>query len=868
MPSRWDQVEEILGAVLVASEPERAATIARLCGNDEDLRHEVESLLAAHGASEGFLATSATSFAAPYLRDTVPTDGPHQAGTRLGPYRLIEQIGRGGMGSVWRAERCDGEFEQRVALKLIRGGIDTDDVVARFRRERQILARLEHPNIARLLDGGVGPDGRPFLVMELVDGLPITSHCDDRQLTIEERLRLFIVACRAVGFAHRNLVVHRDIKPSNVLVSEGGELKLLDFGIARLLDEESPDGRTGVTRRLLTPEYASPEQAGGAAVTTASDIYQLGILLYELLTGRRPHGAESPATAPVRRPSSVIRETDPAAGRPVLLTPERLRSRLRGDLDSIALRALREEPELRYPTAEALAEDVERHLGHLPLRFGGGTTAYRLRKFIRRHRLGVAMAGASLALSIMLVGVDLVRVRRQRDLAQHEADKAVETAQLMSRFLRGWSPDASDRGEVSARKLLGAAVTRAERELRTRPEMLGATLSILGDFHTTLGEWMRADSLLTRAGEIQESLGSGADGDRAATLIRQSRLDRERGRYQDAERAARAGIHLHLAGHGPDHPETLRAIRELGAVFTAWKKPAEAETQLRGVLEHLDSTAASSPFGLEVAGELGYALLSQGKTDQAVAILRPTLQELRALFGEVDASTLAATRMLASALRDRGDLVEAESLYRAALRIARTLYGEEHSETQSALFVLALLLERRNQLEEAETLARKSIALGDRLYGPAHYNQWYGYGHLGAIRLDRGDTGDAERLLRRARTGMIDAGATRDPDGGDVLNRLAWLLVRRGTTDADRIYREATEFDDSRPKDAPDFVTDGVHFLAAAALQQGDSTRAIATYRRALKVYLIQLPPDHPYRTDAVAGLAAALGRRIGASQH
>jgi tetratricopeptide (TPR) repeat protein len=830
MPDRWRAVEAALDAALQARPEERPALLERLCGDDADLRREVESLLAAHADAEGFLATSAESFAAPIVVAAAAREPNDRPGQIVGRYRLLEAIGRGGMGIVWLAERADGQFEQKVALKLIKRGMDSAEILARFLRERQILARLEHPNIARLLDGGVSEDGRPYFVMELVAGRAITDSCNARGLTSEERLRLIGVVARALGHAHRNLVVHRDIKPSNVLVDEHGEIKLLDFGIAKLLGDEGDSTAMTGTGRFMTPEYASPEQSAGAQVTTASDVYQLGALLHELLTGRRPNTS---GTTPSGR-------------------------RLKGDLATITARALREEPDRRYPSADDLAEDVERHLAHRPIRFGGDRFSYRAAKFVRRHRLGVTGAAALIVLTIGFVGFDAARVRRERDRARHEADKATEIAQLMSRFLQGWSPDASDRGEVSAKKMLGDAALRAGRELRDQPEMLGATLSLLGDFHTTMGEWRAADTLLARALAIQERVYDRPSADLAATLARRGRLYRFTGPHGEAVTTLEKALALHRELFGPRHPETLRVQRELAFEFRGWKKHQDSERLLRPILAAMDPAARdSSPFALETASDLGYALYSQGKYDEAIAILRPTLAHERAIFGNLHASTLATIRALGSALRDQGDLVEAEALYREALRIARALYGDEHTETGGALFVLALVLTRKGELEEAESLAREGLAFLERLHGKQHFSIWYSYGFLGAVRLDRGDAVEAEQLLRQALQQSRRVAPEGDPDQGDVLNRLAYILVRRGAADADAVYREAVAFDAARPADQPDFVTDGIHFLAAAEQRKGDRKAAEEDYRRALRLYERQLPPDHPYRVAASRGLQA-----------
>ena len=869
-PERWQAVESALEAALQVRTDERPALLQRLCGDDEELRREVNSLLAAHAASDAFLTTSAESFASPFLVAAAarePSDAPEAL---IGRYRLIEEIGRGGMGRVWLASRADGQFDQKVALKLVKRGMDTDEILARFLRERQILARLEHPNIARLLDGGVSEDGRPYFVMEHIVGRPITEYCDERRLSIDDRLRLFAVAARAVTFAHRNLVVHRDIKPSNVLVDETGTIKLLDFGIAKLLGDDDGDG-TGTATRLMTPEYASPEQVAGMRVTTSSDVFQLGVLLYELLAGRRPNVDEQSASALTRRPSTVIRHafTLTRAGTTQSMTPagvsekrgtttDRLHRRLRGDLDTIVLRTLRDEPERRYPSALDLAEDIERHLAHLPIRFGSDLVSYRLAKFVRRHRLTVTMSTVLIAITVATTAYGVFRVSQERDRARYEADKAIEVSQLMARFLQGWSPDASDRGEVSTRTLLADAVLRAERELTGRPDMLGATLSALGDFHTTIGAWATADSLLSRAQAIQAPLENRAATDLAATLSRKGRLYRLTGKHVQAEAALRQALAIDRVQYGARHLETLRVLRELASLYREQQRFGEAEPLLRQVLGGLaNDSVMLSPFALEATAELGYTIYQLGRFSEAEAILQPTLDRQRELFGEFNVATLNTMRSLGSAIRDQGRLDEAEQLYRDALRVSRALYGEEHVETEATTFILALALERKYDLLAAEALARSDLALVQQLFGPDNYRLLSRRILLASIRLERGDLAEAERLLRQVRRESLVYSPQGGPDDGDALNRLAFLLITRRASDAEQAYRAAVSFDDARPPGQADFVSDGLHYLAWCEHQMGDLAAAEHDYQRALTVYEKYLPDGHPYRRAATQGLAA-----------
>ena len=418
---RWQRVSPILEAALELPPAARAAYLNESCGGDTELRRNVEELLAAEASAGSFLSEGALERGAPLVAELAggaPALPPTPATGRLvGVYRLVAELGEGGMGTVHLAERVDGHFEQRVAIKLLKQGLADDDAKRRFLQERQILARLDHPGIARLIDGGVTAEGTPFFVMERVEGRPVTNYCDEQGFGIEQRLRVFLEICDAVQYAHGSRVVHRDIKPSNILVDAAGRVKLLDFGIAKLLAAGSGSSPLEATRtfvRAMTPEYAAPEQVRNEPVTPATDVYSLGVLLYELLTGQRPYQVGRGALSEMER---AILEQEPL--RPSARTgtspgptgtggARETRRRLRGDLDRIVLKALEKAPERRYPTAQALAADIRRHLDGLPITARGDNALYRARKFLRRHRAGVAAAAISVAAVLVAVVAILV----------------------------------------------------------------------------------------------------------------------------------------------------------------------------------------------------------------------------------------------------------------------------------------------------------------------------------------------------------------------------------------------------------------------------------------------------------------------------
>ncbi|HSR42665.1 MAG TPA: serine/threonine-protein kinase, partial [Longimicrobiales bacterium] len=495
---RRTTVEEIFDAALELPEASRDAFLDEACRGDDELRDEVEDLLAAHRRAEGILDRGPGRVAADLL-DLAGGTGPDLPGDRtVGPYRVVDELGRGGMGVVYLAERSDGHFRRRVALKVIPGR-ETPGLRARMVAERQILASLDHPNIAGLLDGGVTDDGRPFLVMEYVAGLPVDVYCDRMRLSVRERLELFVTIARAVEHAHRNLVVHRDLKPSNILVNSDGEVKLLDFGIAKLLNPALVGVEAPVTlhdTRLLTPQFASPEQLRGEVLTTASDVYSLGLILYRLLTGVPPFPVADPSITAIlsavlagdpERPSvQALRDREIVHGdgskRELSAesraterhtVPRRLARTLKGDLDAIALKALRPEPARRYGSAEALAQDLERFLAGEPVQARKGSRIYRLGKLVRRHR---AVAGAGVTAVVTLaVGGGVAAwqagvARQERDEAQLARVQAEEVSDFLMELFRIGDPLSGDGGAVTARDLVGRGLQRADA-LAGQPEV-------------------------------------------------------------------------------------------------------------------------------------------------------------------------------------------------------------------------------------------------------------------------------------------------------------------------------------------------------------------------------------------------------------
>ncbi len=509
---RWKLISPYLDRAIDMDDAERQAWFARLRSDEPELVADLELLLESRSAvhAERFLEDGAMTAHAP-----LPL-----AGHVVGAYRLLEPIGHGGMGSVWLAERADGRFEGRAAVKLLNPALIGPGPARgeeRFTREGSMLARLTHPNIARLHDAGVAANGQPYLVLEYVDGQSIDRYCDERQLGIEARLRLFLDVLAAVAHAHANLVVHRDLKPSNVLVSGDGRVKLLDFGIAKLLDDAGQPAAASLTREgvaALTPEFAAPEQVTGSAVTTATDVYSLGVLLYLLLGGQHPAGSNlrSPAdlvkaivdtdpprlsdTVTPQEPATLAAMTTNAARR--ASTPDRLRRLLRGDLDTIVATALKKHASERYSSVTALADDVRRYLASEPISARRDTLAYRGAKFVRRHAGGVAASIAVVVSIVSLVVFYTTRLAAERDRARIEAVKSVKVSELMTELLTGADPY-RDKPDPSVRDVLEAGAERLQRELAAEPEVLAEMLTAIGRVYQRLDLNARARPLLERA---------------------------------------------------------------------------------------------------------------------------------------------------------------------------------------------------------------------------------------------------------------------------------------------------------------------------------------------------------------------------------
>ncbi|MPY90389.1 MAG: tetratricopeptide repeat protein [Luteitalea sp.] len=727
---RWRRLSPYLDHALGIGIEERAAWLASIRAEDATLAADLQTLLAEHAALDesGFLERTV-----PLPPHTSPTVS--LAGQTLGAYRLLSRIGQGGMGSVWLGERCDGRYEGRAAIKLLNGGLIGHAAEDRFKREGSILARLRHPHIAQLVDAGVSHAGQPFLVLEYVEGQRIDHHCDQNTLGIDARLRLFLDVLEAVGQAHANLVVHRDIKPPNVLVTVDGQVKLLDFGIAKLLESDAASGlalaagATALTREggtALTPEFAAPEQVTGGAVTTATDVYALGVLLYLLLSGEHPAGPG------VRSPAELLhaivdtrppRVSDAVVGMPVRTvtadtlaeraarrgtTPERLRRMLRGDLDTIVAKTLKKRAPERYGSVSALAEDLRRYLHHEPITARPDTLRYRTAKFVRRHVRGVATAGAVVVLLGGLIGFYTARLATERDRARLEAEKTAKVSELLTGLLTNADPYA-DKQEPTVRGVLDAAAARLPSELARQPELMAEMLPLLGRIYQRLGILDKAQPLL--------------------------------------EEAVATGRRV----LGPDHERLAYSLRELGVLRNERGDPAGAVPLIEESLAMQRRLLGSEHKEVAITlVELGRALMDQGLHARAEPLVREALATRRKLLGEEHRETATSLGDLAFVLREMGNLAEAESMFRQSFAITRKALGESHPNTTAALNNLALVVGARGQHAEAESLLRQCLAIEYRTLGKSHPSIATRLNNLSNAVREQGRYDEAASLIEEA----------------------------------------------------------------------------------------------------------------------
>ncbi len=804
---RWQEVWKVFEDAVARPQRERRAYLDEACGENRQLRRAVDELLAADNEADSLLDQPVARMGgAGGARDEreqlgapFPAHRELARGTAVGPYRILRRIGQGGMSTVYLAERADDTFPRRVAVKLVRPGLESKDLLERLRVERRILASLDHPYVARLFDGGTlhpsGSDGLPYFVMEYVEGVAVNDYCEHHQLSVDERLELFGKICESVHYAHQNLVIHRDIKPSNILVTAAGDPKLLDFGIAKLLNPELGAAAlepTATWQRILTPNYASPEQIRGKLITTATDVYSLGVLLYQLLTGClprdftgcSPHEIENlfsdteplPPSAAVSRSGEPVAAEDaaeaPVAGRSLPAEagstaaaaaatevwpatepfpgsgPQALRRRLKGDLDAIVLKALRSAPQRRYGTVERLAADIGRYRAGLPVEARASGWRYRAGKFARRHRGALAVATAAVMLVIgfaVAMTVQASRVARERDLARSERDQKAQVLALVRQLFESSNPYDDSHAQLTVREVLERSVPLMEHAVRGQPDVRAELLYTSGSILSLLGEPADARGPLEEALEIRRGLTGERDPNVVETMSTLSTAVLQLGEYDQAEELARRAVKIARGLFDDDDPALVGPLNDLVTVL-CWRHQFDAADELAAeALSLVGQLPAGSDREIRALEHMAIIRSSAGDHAEAVRLNREALALMRELYGDRHPAQVATLNNLGLNLRRSDDFDGAEKIYREAIRLQREFFGKDDDLLFNNLAAVEMA---RGNYQSAEELYRAGRAVVVDTAGPES-KSLYGFDlRIAASKIGQGKAAEAEASLR------------------------------------------------------------------------------------------------------------------------
>lgn len=721
MNERWIQIKRIFARAVELNEEERATWIRRTCSGDSRLREEVESLLKAHH-QPGILDETLESLRREALKETGRTDWK---GECIGRYRILQELGHGGMGSVYLAERADGQYRQQVALKIMRNPLAGPVQIQRFKQERQILASLEHDHIARLLDGGVTPDGLPYYVMELIDGFPIDEYCKSRDLNLSACLELFLDVCDAVQYAHRRLIIHRDLKPSNILITQHGSVKLLDFGIAQVLSESlGINPASDVLETPLTPGYASPEQLRKESITTTSDVWQLGLVLHELLAGDLPENN----------------------------APEAISPKLPADLQSVVQKALHPEPSRRYESAAALAEDIRRFLHHRPVHACSGSVQYRTQKFLRRHP---AEALASALILILVVGYifTITRHSAQTQAALHEAREEAAKAEQMAAFLTGMfetgDPYNHPGDTVTARTLLDRGIRQAD-SLADQPAIQTQMYSVIGHVYIRLGEYEKAYPTLKQALALRsQTPGDGSELARNHYLL--GTASHQLGRYREADSYFREALRIYnsLPDHrSADYASTLFTLANMAMMRGTTDSSAQMHQQALEMHKSLpEPSLPDIAAGYHALGQI--ALLNEDLSS-ARNHLRKALHIYNQAYAPAHPAAAGTLVLLAELHQKTGNLQQAERLLTDALEIRQRHLGNHHTDTGFTLMKLADFYRETDRPDQAYSGYRQLMKIIDETGQPFHPLRRPVTQAIAQLYTDMNDPLRAEPLFREA----------------------------------------------------------------------------------------------------------------------
>ncbi|MBS0276804.1 MAG: serine/threonine protein kinase [Proteobacteria bacterium] len=830
----WSLLQELFDAAVDLPSASRSQYLDERCAHRPELRAKVESLLRS-ATDDDFLGAAVREAAEDASEGALPAPGDY-----IGPYQIVRILGRGGMGIVYEATRADDQYQKKVAIKLVAAGLLTRDLLPRFRAERQILANLDHPNVARLLDGGATQAGLPYVVLEFIDGKPLDRYCRDHAVDLRRKLRLVAEIARAVQYAHQNLIVHRDLKPANILVTADGIPKLLDFGIAKLLDldAEAAQPRTLETTRMMTPEYASPEQISGKPVSTSADIYQLGIILYELLAGERPFRAAD------LQPGELERA--------ILVQPVP-RLKVDADVDRILQKATAKEPARRYGSANEFADDLERFLNGFPVLARPASWTYRARKFASRHRAGVAAA----ALFVTLIAGFGIAMAFLAQRARNEAATAQEVSQFLVGLFEDSNPDAGGPDQVTARSLIDKGAQRAETQLKDHPLVQARLYDAIGQIYISLGMFRPARDILVKADQLQRTREL-PDDMRSKTLSNLGSLSYELGDFAGCEKFYREAIKFDLASGGSNNPRLVNDYNGLVASLTAQNRLAEAESLGRQSVE-LSMRVHGRVHGVtaRAINNLKSALLLRGDYVTAEKMAREAFEIRRELSPE--GRDLAMYQgNLAYLLSLLGRFQEAETEARESQdRVLRST-GDGTPAAAFRRLVLSNCLLGVGKFAEALDLAKQGYEMQVRLLGPTHSDTLVGAETYSLALLASGEAIKAHSLCQSALATRLQRPGSRDRlDTAVAWMRCGKVAVASDVKAAADAFGNALRVRRAGPSSNRVLVAESQSALGDVLVRQGDFAKAEPLLRDALAALEQAFPPGHPQTAQTRASLAA-----------
>jgi serine/threonine protein kinase len=815
---RWEQVKDLLHQALQLGPEQRARFLTDACSSDNSLRAEVESLLLAdEGVRSSFMQS-------PLLADEPAGDpnrfgaaGTLEAGQIFAQnFRLVRRLGEGGMGQVWLAEQTS-PVRRQVALKLIKAGMYDEAVVQRFQAERQSLAIMDHPAIAKVFDAGTTPQGQPYFVMEYVSGLPITDYCDQKKLKISDRLELFIQVCEGVQHAHQKAIIHRDLKPANILVQEvdGKPVpRIIDFGLAKATTPRLA-GQTVFTQLghfMGTPGYMSPEQADPEVqdIDTRTDVYSLGVVLYVLLTGLQPLETKQRQKQPLDellrklreeeppRPSTKVgadRDASAATAEARGTEPRQLVSILRGDLDWIAMKALEKDRTRRYGTPSELAADIRRYLDHEPIVARPADAGYRLRKYARRHRAAVLVAAGLvllLAAFSVLQAVQLRRITIERDRATRERDRATRITDFMTGMFKVSDPSEARGNSVTAREILDQASTRMATSLAKDPEAQSQMMFVMAGTYINLGLYPRAEDLSKRALDARLATLGPDNQNTLSSMTQLGHILSREGRFADAENLARQALVAARRLYGPESQQNAWFSSQLAAILLAQGHYDEGEKLEREAVEiQTRSLGLENRDTLNSLNTLGNALLLEKRYAEAEKEYRQLVEGCRRALGADSPTTLASMNNLAVAIAGQGRFAEAEPLYREALVTETRVLGPEHPDLGYAMLGLADTLLKEGRLSDSEKQFRDALRIRLRALGPENANTLEAQSHLADLLLREGHVQEAEKLQRETVAANVHAIGPEHPYTLLSQATLVEILIQEGRyPEAEKLARE------------------------------------------------------------------------------